>query len=110
MKRKERGPVADLRKEQPEKAGGRGLRGWMSFSFTCLLLGAAAMVVMLLFMRSQALPVSSMSASSEMYDVHGELIEAYGSSKNRQAVTLQEISPQLVKATLAVEDRNFYEH
>ncbi|TVY10831.1 transglycosylase domain-containing protein [Paenibacillus cremeus] len=88
----------------------RRLKQWLSFSFTLLILGCAALIVTLLFMRSQTLPVSKMTMASEMYDVHSTLIEAYGNAKNRQQVTLQEISPNLIKATLAVEDRRFYEH
>ncbi|AFC33768.1 penicillin-binding protein [Paenibacillus mucilaginosus 3016] len=95
---------------EPVYRKARGWRSWMSFVFTCLMLGAAAAVVGLLFMRSQSLPVSKLAAASEMYDIHGELIEAYGSTKNKQAVTLQEIAPSLIQATLAIEDRKFYEH
>ncbi|MED4603595.1 PBP1A family penicillin-binding protein [Paenibacillus validus] len=86
-------------------------RTFLSFTFTCLILGAACGIVGLLFMRSQALPVSKMAAASELYDVHGKLIEAYGGGgKNSQTVPLQEMAPSIVEATLAIEDRSFYDH
>lgn len=108
--------MSDMPKKQPAPEHGgalrfaRRLKAWLSFSFTCLLLGAGIMIVLLLFMRSQTLPVSKTEAASEMYDVHGELIEAYGAVKNRQSVSLRDISPKLLDATLAVEDRTFYQH
>lgn len=88
----------------------RRVKRWFTFLFSCALLCTAAGIVGLLFMRSQSLPVSKMTAASEMYDIHGELIETYGSIKNRQAIALKDISPTLVQATLAVEDRSFYQH
>ncbi|MGG1597249.1 transglycosylase domain-containing protein [Paenibacillus naphthalenovorans] len=89
---------------------GKRLKKWISFSFTCLMLSAAALLVLILFMRSQSLPVSKMAMASEMYDVHGTMIEAYGGSKNRQMISLKEMSPKVIEATLAIEDRNFYGH
>lgn len=86
------------------------MKAWTSFSFTCLILGAAAMLVLLLFMRSQSLPVSKMTMASEMYDVHGVMIEAYGGGKNRKLISLKDMSPRVIEATLAIEDRNFYDH
>ncbi|MBP1153433.1 MULTISPECIES: PBP1A family penicillin-binding protein [unclassified Paenibacillus] len=86
------------------------MKAWASFSFTCLILGAAGLLVALLFMRSQSLPVSKMAMASEIYDVNGTMIEAHGGSKNRQMISLKEISPKVIEATLAIEDRNFYDH
>lgn len=86
------------------------VKAWASFSFTCLILGAASMLVVLLFMRSQSLPVSKMAMASELYDVHGTMIEAHGGSKNRQMISLKEMSPKVIEATLAIEDRSFYDH
>jgi penicillin-binding protein 2D len=82
----------------------------LSFLFSTFLLCSAVMIVGLLYMRSQALPVSKMASASELYDVNGQLIEAYGSSHNRSVVPLSDISPRLVEATLAIEDRKFYDH
>lgn len=81
-----------------------------SLSFSSLILCAAALLIMLLYMRSQALPVSKMGPSTEIYDVHGEVIETLNGGKNSQSVSLDEVSPSLIQATLAIEDRNFYNH
>lgn len=88
----------------------RRLKSVASFSFSMLVIGAAVLFVLLLYMRSQALPVSQMGPSTEIYDVHGEVLETMNGGKNRQEIPLDEISPILVQATLAVEDRNFYNH
>ncbi|WP_281883777.1 transglycosylase domain-containing protein [Paenibacillus sp. YYML68] len=85
-------------------------RSFVSFSFTFIILGAACGIIMVLFMRSQALPVSKMTMSSDLYDVNSQLIEAYGGGKNSQNVPLREMAPSLIAATLAIEDRSFYNH
>ncbi|CAG7649035.1 Penicillin-binding protein 2D [Paenibacillus solanacearum] len=105
--------MADKRKQAEDASDARWIRRlkqWTSLSLSCLILAAAGAIVMLLFMRSQSLPVSKMTMASEMYDVHGTMIEAYGGGKNRQAVALSDISPMLIEATLSVEDRKFYNH
>ncbi|AWB46735.1 carboxypeptidase [Paenibacillus sp. CAA11] len=46
-----------------------------------------------------------------MLDAAGKAIAVFSSGeKNRKSVTLKQISPYLVQATLAVEDRHFYNH
>ncbi|MCZ8514583.1 PBP1A family penicillin-binding protein [Paenibacillus filicis] len=108
--------MSDARKRSAEEPvhpavrWARRIKKGFSFAFTSLILLSAVTIVMLLFMRSQTLPVSKMTEASEIYDIHGDLIETYGSVKNRQPVALKDISPMLVEATLAVEDRNFYNH
>ncbi len=48
--------------------------------------------------------------STKLYDKNGKsLFEVYG-EKNRSLVKLSDISPNLVKATLAIEDAEFYNH
>ncbi|WP_159881881.1 transglycosylase domain-containing protein [Paenibacillus puerhi] len=106
--------AASSHKPDQGQLGGNGQRGrfraFLSYSFTFIILGAACGILALLFMRSQALPVSKMAAASELYDVHGHPIEAYGGGKSTQTVPLKEMSPSLVEATLAIEDRSFYNH
>nr|WP_246079663.1 PBP1A family penicillin-binding protein [Paenibacillus piri] len=81
-----------------------------SFAFSSLMLCAAALFLVLLFMRSQALPVSKMGPSTEIYDSKGEVIEILNGGKNSQSIPLNDVSPSLIQATLAIEDRNFYHH
>jgi 1A family penicillin-binding protein len=102
-------------KQQPvNKSGGlrwiRRLKTIGSLSFSSILICAAAIFIMLLYMRSQSLPASKMGPSTEIYDINGEVIETLNGGKNSQSVPLEQISPKLIQATLAIEDRSFYHH
>jgi len=48
--------------------------------------------------------------NSSIYASDGSLLTVFASSENRQQVPLSLISPWLPKATIAIEDRRFYEH
>ncbi|MFE5322562.1 transglycosylase domain-containing protein [Paenibacillus sp. NPDC056579] len=106
--------VSDAKKrkqaEQDDFRWLRKLRSAASLTFSSILLSAAVIFVLLLYMRSQALPVSKMGPATEMYDIHGEVIETLNGGKHMEPVPLEDISPDLIRATLAIEDRNFYNH
>ncbi|RXZ83335.1 penicillin-binding protein [Paenibacillaceae bacterium] len=80
---------------------------WAGIACALMLIVAAGL---LLYLRNQSLPVSVISQTSQMYDLHGRVIDSFHSGQNRHSVSLSEISGQLVKATLAIEDHRFYEH
>ncbi|GIP36550.1 transglycosylase domain-containing protein [Paenibacillus sp. J2TS4] len=88
----------------------RRIRKLVSLLFSLLILFTAAIVLSLLYLRSQALPVTTTLQTSEIYDIHGELIDSFHAGQNRQIVSLNDISPYLVQAALAIEDRRFYDH
>ncbi len=48
--------------------------------------------------------------TSYVYDVKGVLLTSLHSEEHRQVVPLEEISPNLKKAVLAIEDSHFYYH
>ncbi|MGY6529334.1 MAG: transglycosylase domain-containing protein [Cyanobacterium sp.] len=48
--------------------------------------------------------------TSYVYDVKGVLLASFHSEEHRQTVELNEISPELKRAVLAIEDSNFYYH
>jgi penicillin-binding protein 1A len=50
------------------------------------------------------------ASSSLVYGANGALIGVLPAIENRTAVTRDEISPWMPKATVAIEDRRFYEH
>ncbi|MBW7460220.1 penicillin-binding protein, partial [Paenibacillus sepulcri] len=60
--------------------------------------------------RTQALPVSSISQTSQMLDLQGNVIDTFHAEENRQSVPLKSISPYLIESTLAIEDQRFYDH
>lgn len=86
------------------------LKRLFSFSIVSILLLAAGLFIAALYLRSQELPVSKVLQTSQMYDAKGELIDSFYSGQNRQMVALKDISPYVVNATLAIEDRHFYDH
>ncbi|MWC31072.1 transglycosylase domain-containing protein [Paenibacillus sp. MMS18-CY102] len=64
----------------------------------------------LLYLRVQSLPVSSITQTSQMLDLQGNVIDTFHTNQNRSSVPLNQISPFVVQATLAIEDRRFYDH
>lgn len=88
----------------------RAAQKTLSVAFSLAIIGFAAIVLMLLYLRSQALPVTKIIQTSQIYDVQGELIDSIRSGQNRELVSLADISPHLIQATLAIEDRRFYDH
>ncbi|MEM6445179.1 MAG: transglycosylase domain-containing protein [Cyanobacteria bacterium J06642_2] len=50
------------------------------------------------------------SQTSEIFDVNGELIVRLHGEANREVVKLDEVSPYMKLAVLAIEDSHFYQH
>ena len=48
--------------------------------------------------------------STKIYDRHGELLFTFYKDQNRSLITLDEIPDHFIKATLAIEDQDFYSH
>ncbi|WP_376769428.1 transglycosylase domain-containing protein [Paenibacillus germinis] len=104
-------PQAPREKEVPASMRWmRRIKKMFSFLFTSCVLLLIVAAGCLVYLRAQTLPVTKMLQTSQMYDTHGELIDTFYSGQNRQVVSLDEISPYLIKATLAVEDQHFYDH
>ncbi|WP_235427247.1 transglycosylase domain-containing protein [Cohnella kolymensis] len=79
--------------------------GWLTLAV--LLLAAGAGFVLLKF---RDLPADSAMQATRIIDADGNTIASLQGGVNRRFVKLSDISPWLIKATLAVEDRRFYEH
>lgn len=61
-------------------------------------------------LRYGALPAGAFPKPTQILDTDGAVIAEAEGGVNRRSVRLADISPWLVKATLAVEDRRFYDH
>lgn len=48
--------------------------------------------------------------TSYIYDIDGTLLDSLHDEANREVIDLNEMSPHLKRAVLAIEDSNFYEH
>jgi membrane peptidoglycan carboxypeptidase len=114
-------------RSQPRKAGKRTyapvsankklliLTYLASFALMSVILGTLFMMGAFIYF-SKDLPnpnrllERSDELSTKLYDRTGQpIFEVYG-EKNRSLITFDEISPDLINATLAVEDANFYNH
>lgn len=73
----------------------------------CLLAAGA----LLGYLYQSDLPPTFDDVRSRMLDARGNVLATFTSDgRSREPVTLDQISPALVEATLAVEDRKFYKH
>jgi 1A family penicillin-binding protein len=83
---------------------------FVSLFFSLFIIGVISTLIFLLYLRSQALPVSVVLQTTEIYDMNGKLIDSIYAGQNRDIVTLDKVSPYMIQSTLAVEDHRFYDH
>ena len=57
-----------------------------------------------------AIKAREIGANSSVFDARGTSLGVLANDENRQPVTSAEISPWMKKATVAIEDRRFYQH
>lgn len=81
-------------------------------TMVCCLIVICGLVSLLLYLRSQTLPAFSSGRVSQIVDIGGNVIDTLQTSTGgkRQPVKLGDVSPDLIRATLAIEDRSFYNH
>jgi penicillin-binding protein 1A len=106
-----------LRKRRRAKARNRRKR--TGKIITMILIGGAAFLVVSSFtgaaiwMNScnlDSLKPVEVGQNSFVYAADGSLLGSIPAEKNREPVALEQISPWVPKATIAIEDRRFYEH
>ncbi|QAY67364.1 transglycosylase domain-containing protein [Paenibacillus protaetiae] len=86
------------------------LKKWSIRASVLLVAVMAAFAGLLLFLKLQSLPAASISQTSQMLDLQGQVIDSFHSAENRRSVELSAVSPYVVQATLAIEDKRFYDH
>lgn len=86
------------------------MKKWLRWTAAALTLLLLIMVGTLIYLRMQTLPVAAISQTSQMLDLHGNVIDTFHAGENRRSVQLSDISHYVVEATLAIEDRRFYDH
>ncbi|WP_410772422.1 transglycosylase domain-containing protein [Fontibacillus sp. BL9] len=83
----------------------------MKYTLYSGLFGVTLLGIVLLYLSQASLPPADSAKNSQLIDLDGQAVTVFSSSeRNRKHVDLDEISPWLIKATLAVEDRKFYDH
>ncbi|MCR8658904.1 transglycosylase domain-containing protein [Paenibacillus endoradicis] len=86
------------------------LNKWLRRTIIMLIVMMTLILGSLFYMKQQDLPVSNISQSSQLVDRNGVLIDYFHTGVNRRAVSLDEISPYVIEATLSIEDKRFYSH
>jgi len=78
-----------------------------------LVIVAAGILLYLLFKdipNPKKLGSGEYAESSQIMDRNGKMLYEIYADKNRTSVTLADIPDKMIKATLAIEDNNFYKH
>lgn len=86
------------------------MKKWMRWTAAAFTLFVLIFVGTLIYLRMQSLPVATVSQTSQMIDLHGNVIDTFHAGENRRSVQLADISHYVIDATLAIEDRRFYDH
>jgi len=86
------------------------LRSLLKITGIAAITAVIAMAAIYFYLSTQALPAASISQTSRMLDLQGNVIDTFHAGENRYSVALDQISPYVVQATLAIEDRRFYDH
>jgi penicillin-binding protein 2D len=76
-----------------------------------VLLAGSAIAILLVYLYQAPLPPIDSDHNSVMLDATGEAAAVFSpAEKNQESIKLEQIAPSLIQATLAVEDRHFYDH
>lgn len=86
------------------------LRAFLIIGSIGLALALLLYIGILLYAKILGPPPLAVPQSTLYYADDGAIIGESHSGQKRYWVPLEEISPELVKATLAIEDRSFYDH
>ena len=101
-------PTPGRRKPKPYKIPRR-------FVLSLVLLCILAVVGFVIYISQDTPPMDEIEnpqahLSSQLISADGVILQNYFSSENRVNITLNEISPYVVDALIATEDRRFYNH
>jgi penicillin-binding protein 1A len=107
-------------RNRKRKRSGRVRRRRRAGVIAAIILGSIAVLFVVLgFGATAALTAScdldslrpvEIGANSFVYARDGSLLGSIPADKNREPITLGQMTPWLSKATVAIEDRRFYEH
>lgn len=83
----------------------------LQFTLIVTLAGAVVLGGLLIYLFQAGLPPAGADRNSQLLDLHGQSVAVFTTNeRNQQQVKLEDISPWVIEATLAVEDRKFYDH
>lgn len=88
----------------------RLVKKFVKFLILSLLCGSFALLMLILYLRSQPLPEVFINQTTTIYAENGEVIDTLHRGHNRIVVPLREMAPALIQATVSIEDRSFHNH
>lgn len=88
----------------------RWFRRLVKLVFFGILGSSFVLLLLILFLRSQPLPETTIHQTTTILASNGEVLDHLHRGENRYVVPLNQIAPSLVQATIAIEDRKFYDH
>ena len=86
------------------------LASYLLLSIPILLFAAAVVVVFKDVPRATVIGSNNFPQSSKIYSKDGKLLYTIYTSRNQSFVSLSNIPKYLQKATISIEDKNFYNH
>jgi penicillin-binding protein 1A len=98
------------RTRRRRRAGALAAAALLVFAALLALAGVGGGVVFARSCDLSTLQPTSIGQKSFVYAADGSLLGAIPSERNRERVTLRRMSPWVQRATIAIEDRRFYEH
>ena len=65
----------------------------LSALFLCFIISAVGLFVLFLYLRAQSLPVSTVTQTSQILDIHDEVIDSFHgtNNQNRHIISLKDI-------------------
>nr|WP_157057677.1 PBP1A family penicillin-binding protein [Calditerricola satsumensis] len=96
--------------DDPQLGWARRLKRLLVRLFVMTGLVALCTITVLLYLRAQPLPKGNTAATTVILAADGSVLDELHRGQNRKPVPLSTISPHVIAATLAVEDRRFFEH
>lgn len=111
------GPSRRRRARRQRRATGRRsafASVFMALAVVTVLIGALLLFGAARYMDElpnlDAIKARDIASNSTVFDGRGQSLGVLASEENRQPVTSDQISPWMKRATVAIEDRRFYEH
>ncbi|WP_339060844.1 penicillin-binding protein 1A [Tepidibacillus marianensis] len=88
----------------------RAIKRLTLFLFSLLIIGGIVMGAFFFYLQSKPLPKAEIKQTSLIFSADGKVIDSIDTGEKRIYVPLAKIPTDLIHATLAIEDRKFYNH
>ncbi len=88
----------------------KGIKKLTVILFVLTFIFSSSTLVLILYLQAQPLPKTTITQTSFIYSNNGEVIDDLHDGESREYVSLNIVPEHLVNATIAIEDRKFYQH